>query len=689
MAASATVRIGVDTGGTFTDLLCLDDQGLRVYKLRSTPADPSRAIMDGIRTLVPEASGAPGLEITHGSTVATNAVLERKGARVALITTAGFEDVLRIGRQTRPELYNFYVRRPEPLVPRELTFGLDERLAADGSVLRPLDGGQLETLIATLETLDVESIAVCFLHSYANSSHEEQTATALRGAGFLVSASHEILPEYREYERWSTTAVNAYVAPLMARYLQRLQKQLGRNTLRIMQSNGGSISSERAGQEAVQTILSGPAAGVVGAQVMGQASGFNRLITFDMGGTSTDVSLIDGALSVSNESMVADLPVRVPVLDIHTVGAGGGSVVWVDSGAGLRVGPRSAGADPGPVCFGVGEELTVTDANLLLGRLDPTYFLGGRMSLDLPRTRKVARSLARKLGLRTRTLAEGIVRIANANMERAVRVVSVQRGFDPREFALLAFGGAGGLHACDLAASLDIRTVLIPEHSGVLSALGMLMADVVKNYSSSVLQASTLLTWGDLEARLAPLRARANQDLATEGFRAEDITLGASLALRYRGQAFEIDVPIFQKHAAEGADQSAPIDAIVADFHQQHARLYGYSNPARATEVVQLRLRAMGRTVKPPLLQPDRIEPCPLPVPDTIRTTIFSGRQFPTPIFHRSRLVPGVHGEGPTIMVTGESTSVVPPGWKWHIDKGGTLAATLKTNRYKGSSLAD
>ena len=666
--ALTTIRIGVDTGGTFTDLLCLDHRGLRVHKLRSTPADPSRAILEGIRTLVGDDLEALGnLEITHGSTVATNAVLERKGARLALLTTAGFEDVLRIGRQTRPELYNFNVRRPDPLVPPERTFGLPERLAADGSVLTSLDIRQLAALIPTLQQLAIESVALCFLHSYANPVHEQQAAETLRAAGFLVSASHEVLPEYREYERWATTAVNAYVAPLMARYLDRLQAELSRNSssparLRIMQSNGGSISAARAGAEAVQTILSGPAAGVIGAQAIGAASGFTRLLTFDMGGTSTDVSLIDGVIATTNESLVGDLPVRLPVLDIHTVGAGGGSVAWVDSGGSLRVGPRSAGATPGPACFGLGDELTVTDAHLLLGRLDPAFFLGGRMSLDLDRTQRLAKALAARLNLTPLTLAQGILAIANANMERALRVVSVQRGFDPRDFALLAFGGAGGLHACDLADSLEIATVLIPEHSGVLSALGMLLADVAKDYSASILTPTGALTPDLLHARLAPLQQRAQADLAAEGFSSFQVRLEAKAAMRYRGQAFEVNVPF-----------SPDPETLTKAFHQAHNKLYGYSDPNRPTEIVQLRLRATGQTAKPTLTQTADATPKPAPTPTTTRRIVFRKRQLDTPVFHRNTLSPGHGSHGPAMILTGESTNIVPPNWTWRVDPTGTL----------------
>ncbi len=385
------IRLGIDTGGTFTDLLRLDEHGMKVHKVRSTPDDPARAIFAGIAEL---AGDAEWTEMIHGSTVATNALLERKGARVALVTTKGFEDVLEIGRQTRAELYNFMVKARRPLIPDGLTFGVSERLNADGSVLEPLLESEVSQLVGALRAHTVDSVAVCLLHSYANPIHEDHLSKALEEAGFIVSASHKVLPEYREFERWSTTVVNAYVTPLMERYLTKLEDGLGGKPLKIMQSNGGSISALRAKTAAVQTILSGPAAGVVGAQAVGNASGYSRLITFDMGGTSTDVSLINGVIGTTIESTVGDFPVRLPVLDIHTVGAGGGSVAYIDSGGSLRVGPRSAGADPGPACYGKGTELTVTDANLLLGRLDPEYFLGGRMALDLTRARAIADDLA-------------------------------------------------------------------------------------------------------------------------------------------------------------------------------------------------------------------------------------------------------------------------------------------------------
>jgi len=657
-----SLRIGIDTGGTFTDFVRVVEGGITVHKLRSTPHDPSLAILAGICELAPDQPA----EITHGSTVATNAVLERKGVRVAVVTTAGFEDVLLIGRQTRPELYNIMVAPRRPLIERALTFGIRERLAADGSMVTPLEDAEIARLIEALRSVEAASVAVCLLHSYANPIHEQRLAEALTVAGFTVSASHAILPEYREFERWATTAVNAYVTPLMASYLTRLEAGLaGDSSLRIMQSNGGSISAQHASRVAVQTILSGPAAGVVGAEAVGAESGFTRLITFDMGGTSTDVSLIDQVIGTTNESLVGDIPVRLPVLDIHTVGAGGGSIAYLDSGGSLRVGPRSAGADPGPACYGKGSELTVTDANLLLRRLAPEYFLGGRMTLDLPRTRAIAKSLAKQLGLTERALAEGILRIANSNMERAIRVVSVQRGHDPRDFALLAFGGAGGLHACDLADSLDIATVLIPQHSGVLSALGMLLADVVKDYSASMLKLTNAVAEQALHEAFAPLLARAHADLATEGFNEADILLEPSLDMRYKGQAYEIAVPF------------AP-DFCEA-FHRSHQKLYGYANPSRATEIVQLRVKATGRTEKPSLAAGHAYsESAPLPEPTAIRSAIFNKRAIPTPIFHRDNLAPGMSGAGPALIITGQSTNVITPNFRWRIDAPGTLIAERK-----------
>jgi N-methylhydantoinase A/oxoprolinase/acetone carboxylase beta subunit len=650
-------RLGIDTGGTFTDLVQLGPGGLSVHKLRSTPDDPSRAILDGIQAL---AGTTAGLDVVHGSTVATNAVLERKGARVALVTTEGFEDVLRIGRQTRPELYNFLVPAPRPIVAPELTFGIAERLDASGRPLVPVDDQALDRLAASLRELKVDIVAVCLLHAYANPIHERQVADRLRRAGLTTSMSHDVLPEYREYERWSTTVVNAYVTPIIDGYLGALENRLRGSRLLIMQSNGGSISAAAARAQAVRTVLSGPAAGVVGARTVARAAGFRRIISFDMGGTSTDVSLIDDALATSTESKIGDFPVRLPVIDIHSVGAGGGSIAFVDAGGALRVGPRSAGASPGPVCYGVGTELTVTDANLLLGRLDPERFLGGRMTLDVDRARSVATALAAELRMDPLTLAEGVVRVANANMERAIRVVSVERGHDPRRFALLAFGGAGGMHACEIADRLEIGSVVLPRFAGVLSALGMLAADVTRDYSASVLEPSETVSVAALERRFRPLVAAARRELQAEGFNRQRQVIACHLDVRYVGQSYEITVPFGPTYRRA--------------FDRRHDRLYGYANRARPTEIVNLRVTATGLTEKPklPFTRP-RLAFAPRPADR--RPGRFGGRSV-TVNFHRwEALVPGAAGAGPAVITGGEATAVIPPGFRFHVDGFGNLVA--------------
>jgi len=469
------MRIGVDTGGTFTDFVFSDGERVSTAKVRSTPDDPSRAVLEGL-------DGAAG-EIVHGSTVATNALLEGRGARLAFVATEGFEDLLELGRQNRRSLYDWNDAGWPDLVPRELRFGVRERTLADGSVKTPLDEGRLEGLIAALRDAQVESVAVCLLHSYARPDHERRIGEALREAGFFVSLSHEVLPEYREYERAATTAVNAAVSPVMGRYLSRVEEALPEpSRLRVFQSTGASMSASAAGRLAVQTVLSGPAGGVLGAALTARAAGFERFISFDMGGTSTDVSLYDAKPGFTNESELGGFPIRVATLDIHSVGAGGGSIAWFDAGGALRVGPRSAGAEPGPVCYGSGDEITVTDANVLLGRIDPAKFLSGRMALDVDRAARAMEAFARKAGVAPDEAARAIVRVANANMERALRAVSVERGLDPRDFALVAFGGAGGQHACELADLLEIGSVVIPREAGVLSALGMLSADFARDY---------------------------------------------------------------------------------------------------------------------------------------------------------------------------------------------------------------
>jgi N-methylhydantoinase A len=655
--------VGVDTGGTFTDFVVSDDGVLRVHKVLSTPRNPAEAILRGLRELN---VGDELAALVHGSTVATNAVLERKGVRTGLITTAGFRDVLEIGRQTRPKLYALRVEREPPLVPRDWRVEVRERLDERGAVLTPLDPASIDEAVAALKLAEVESVAVCLLFSFANPAHEQAVVAAARAAGLHVSASSEVLPEFREYERTSTVVLNAYVAPIMDRYLGELERSLpGSAPLRIMQSNGGSISAATARREAARTLLSGPAAGVVGAAYVASASGFERAITFDMGGTSTDVALIDGELSETTDGTIGDFPTRLPMIDIHTVGAGGGSIAWFDTGGALRVGPRSAGADPGPAAYGNGgTEPTVTDANVVLGRLIPDAFLGGGMTLQLEAARTAVGRIADRLGSTVEEAALGMVRIANANMEAAIRVISVERGHDPRLFTLVAFGGAGPLHACELASALRIPRVLVPSTPGVLSALGMLAADILKDYVRTVMVASAAAD-GVVEPVFAELDARGRAELAAEGLSPERIIIERYLDLRYSGQSYELVVPY-----------SGDLGVAVEDFHRAHDRRFGYSDPTEQVQVVNVRLKARGLADRPEIARTP-LDANAQAEPASTRAVIFAGQAgadaHDTPIYARERLVPGVTFDGPAIITQYDTTTVLPPGWRALVDETRSL----------------
>ncbi len=556
------MRIGVDTGGTFTDFASWDGTRLKCFKVRSTPRDPARAILEGLWRVDAD-------EIVHGSTVATNTLLEGNGARTAFVATQGFEDLLELARQSRAALYDWTPLPTKPLVDEADKHGVPERTLYDGSILRALPPGEASALAARLGA--VESVAVCLLQSYANPEHERQIGRVLREAGYTVSLSSEILPEYREYERAATTVVNAYVSPLMGRYIRSLEASLAGGRLRVFQSNGGSISASEASVQAVRTVLSGPAGGLVGAAAVAKLLGVERFVSFDMGGTSTDVALYDGALRFTTEGEAAGLPVRTPMLDIESIGAGGGSVAYFDEGSALRVGPRSAGAEPGPVCYGKGTELTVTDANLLLGRIEAGSFLEGTIQLDADRAGEFAARAAARAGINVQELATAVVRAANAKMERAIRKVSVERGHDPRDYAMICFGGAGALHACDLAESLEMPRVIVPANAGVLSAVGMLLADCVRDYSASVLNEEP----GPVFERLAN---EARADMREQGF--DEVNLVRTIDMRYEGQSYEINVP---EHSA-------------GDFDRIHEKRYGYRHAGRPTQAVTARIQAIGRT---------------------------------------------------------------------------------------------
>ena len=598
MLKPGSLRVGIDVGGTFTDLVAVSDAGpTHSCKVFSTRGDPSRGVLEGLARLLSEvdpAGDAVPAEIVHGSTVATNAVLERTGARTALVTTEGFRDLLAIGRQDRPDLFDFDSRRPAPLVSAELSFEVSERVGHDGEILVALDQACLGPLVERLQRLDVESVAVCLLFSFVRPEHERRIGSALREGGMAVSLSSDVLPEFREYERASTTAINAYVSPILDRYLARLEEGVGGIPLRIMMSNGGSAGVRAARREPVRSILSGPAAGVVGAMHVARAVGTDRVIGFDMGGTSTDVTLLDGDIPATSEGAVAGFPIRVPIVDIHTVGSGGGSLARVDAGGALRVGPESAGADPGPVCYGRGgTESTVTDANVVLGRLPADRFLGGELALDEDGAWAALARLGAAAGFGSggpgeqdvaRVAALGVVRVANARMERALRTITVERGHDPRDFSLVSFGGAGGLHACDLARALGIGRVIVTPSASVLSAYGMLAADVVKDYvRTTMLPGDTAFM--ELEQAVGEMLERGRTEIEREGLHVDRIELRPELDLRYEGQAFEIAVPL------------AP--DFVPRFHAEHERLYGHADAEAAVEIVNLRLRAVGRVETP------------------------------------------------------------------------------------------
>jgi N-methylhydantoinase A/oxoprolinase/acetone carboxylase beta subunit len=628
------MRIGIDSGGTFTDFVVLDNSGnLESFKLRSNPASPADVVLEGLRRVVSERD-AKRAEVVHGSTVATNALLERKGAKTAFVTTRGFEDLIAIGRQNRPELYNLSPALPVPLVPRDLCFGVDERVLFDGTVERALAVADIDELRRKIEAAGVESVAICLLHSYQNDVHER---LLLKGLSGFVCASCDVSPEFREFERASTTVINAYVGPMMDRYLGDLERR-SPFKVSIMQSNGGLLTASEARKQAVRTILSGPAGGIVGAVEIARRCGFPKALTFDMGGTSTDVALAAREPRLTTEARIDNLPVRVPMLDIHTVGAGGGSIAAIDAGGSLRVGPESAGAVPGPACYGRGDRATVTDAHVVLGRIAAEQLVGGEMRIDAAAAERAVARVGASLGLDTVSAAAAILRVANSNMERAIRAVSVERGEDPREFPLVAFGGCGGLHACEIAEELGVTTVIVPRLAGALSALGMLLADRTRDYSVGALGVS------DYEARFRKLEKQAKKDVPRA-------TLERFADVRYTGQSYELTIP------------------FNGNFHQAHRRIYGYSDPKRATQLVTLRVRATVRVEKPTLRGADDRT---MSSAAEIRRVWIEGRWREITASPREGL--GARAvRGPALITDYGSTTLVPPGWSMRQDRAGSL----------------
>ena len=721
------LRIAIDTGGTFTDCIWIDPKTHRLAMLKvfSTPADPSQAIVEAVRKIAPEGE----FILLHGTTVGTNTLLERKGARTALVTTEGFEDAIEIGRQARPKLYDFFFDRVEPLIPKDLRFGVNERTASDGEILTTPRPEELRKLTESVRSANPQSIAISLLFSFAAPNNEQATAKALRSLSVPLSISHQILPEFREYERTSTVVINAYLQPVMQTYLENLEQRTRSGAIQtkdrgvarissaatagttveerrfsaakgsrnkgasppasaeaerrkleaasrifVMQSSGGITALATAAREPVRTVLSGPAGGVVGALTTARASGFENIIAFDMGGTSTDVSLVEGEIKTATDAQIAGFPIGVPMLDIHTVGAGGGSLARFDAAGVLRVGPESAGADPGPICYGRGIQPTVTDANLILGRLRPTNFLGGDFTLDAERTRTITKDWLKVQGsdLTLDKFAAGVIRVVNATMEKAIRVVSIERGRDPRQFALVAFGGAGGLHACALAESLSIPHVIVPAFPGALSALGILASNVVKDYSRTVLwRVKKDIPYDKLSEELANLEETAKADFAAESWQGRP-TCTRSVDVRYRGQGYELNLPLTR--------------TLLREFEQEHHRRYGYTHPGREIELVTLRLRALLKTQSSregkvhagtaALRRSGREKVGRLSSPEA--QVMFDGKKQKTKIYEREELSPNRTYKGPAVITEYSATTVIPLGRSFKIDKGANLIISLR-----------
>jgi N-methylhydantoinase A len=656
-----SLEVGIDTGGTFTDVVFRDGPDRGTYKLLSTPDDPGRAVLEALQALFGDRRPD---RVTYGTTVATNAMLESRGARTALVTTGGFEDVLEIGRQSRPDLYDLEPVRAEPLVPARLRLGVGERTRADGSIAKKPSRRELAGLKKKLASMKVESIAVCLLHSHVEPANERAVARALAGLGISVSVSHELSPAPGEFERAATASANAYVRPIVDEHISTLVRETRAGVFRVMQSNGGAIGATTACREPVRTMLSGPAGGVAAAAARGGAESLERLISFDMGGTSTDVALVDKDIPRRTVTEIAGIPVRSPCVDIHTVGAGGGSIARVDAGGALRVGPESAGADPGPACYGRGTAPTVTDANVVLGRLRPEAFLGGNMELAAGRSLKALAGLARDMGLDSpAAAAEGVVRVVEGTMERAIRVITVERGQDPRTCTLVAFGGAAGLHACGLAEGLGVERVLIPADPGLLSAWGVIDGPVVRDRSVALALAAP--TFKALSTAAREPTELAVADLRADGVAASRIHKRTFVRLRYLGQALEMEVPLTRDFRAA--------------FDAEHERLFHTSDARRPLEATGLRVTAT-ETLRPAGRSARKKARARRHAARATRNieVFLDGKLRRARLYERETLEPGAHISGPAIVTEYSSTHLVARGWSAEVDASRNLR--LKTD---------
>ena len=693
-------RLGVDIGGTFTDGVLIDTSSGDVTnsKVLSTPGDPSLGFMNAVEELVGRGGIGPGdiEHVVHATTVATNAIIEGETARAAFVTTEGFTDMLEIARQIRPSLYDLNFEKPPPLVPRRLCFGVPERLDADGKVIIPLDESSVEAIAEQIAAADVESVAVCLLHAYREPDHEKRVGKILRSRlkGIPVSLSSEVAPEFREYFRASTTVINAVIGPLVGRYLSNIGRRLqGRDItaeLLVMQSSGGVYSADAAVERPVFMVESGPAAGAVAATHIGAAAGHKNLISFDMGGTTAKVSMIlggeprvtkDYTVGAEAQSGVGAFggadgyPVRTPVIDLVEIGAGGGSIAWVDSGGALRVGPRSSGAEPGPACYGLGgTQPTITDANLVLGRLNPDYFAGGSMPLDpdLSAT-AIKKHCADPLGMDIEAAADGIIEIANAMMVGALRLVSVQRGHDPRDFLLVAFGGAGPAHAARIAQDSGMAGVLIPPSPGTASALGLLATDLRLDRSATHLELAENVDAAELDQKFRTLEAESTVALRANTSNGAGVNFRRSIEMRYYGQSFELDIP-----TPVGTLDEKGLASVIAAFHEDHERAYGFKVPSEPVEFVNLRLVAVQPITKP-ATRPMAGDPENRSAKIKGRRRVFFaelGGWTDTDVYDRYAIDSNARLTGPTIIEEADSLTVVPPGWESHIDELGNLILT-------------
>jgi N-methylhydantoinase A len=681
----AKLRIAVDTGGTFTDLCIFNEDtgGFSVAKVPSTTENPAIAVIEGVKKILAKLGAAPESInfFIHGTTVATNALLEGKGAPTAFITTKGFEDILLIGRQNRPKLYSHWARRPRPLVPRSQCHGISERILHTGEVHIPLNEEQTASVVKTIQLAGIDSIAISLLHAYTNPAHEKRIKKIIKQLHpeAHVTLSSEVLPEFREYERASTICINAYVMPRVNDYVGYLSSQLKElgvgSNLYIMQSNGGVITAETARSMSARTVLSGPAGGALTGVLLARTSGYGNVITADVGGTSSDICLIKNAEPrLTTESNIEGYPIKLPMIDINTIGAGGGSIAWIDTGGALQVGPASAGAMPGPVCYGLGgKEPTVTDANAILGRINPEYLLGGEMPVYLDKAKRVVKEkIARPLNLDVLQAAEGIIRVVNANMIRGIRRVSVEQGYDPRDFVLVAFGGAGPLHAADLAQALNMKKVIIPAHPGIGSAFGMLSADVRHDYVKTRVSLATELDYCQVEMLFVELEEQATQQLSQEGFAGKAIVLNRFVDMRYLRQAYELTVPF-----TGNAFNKRTVEQLVQRFHMSHSREYGYARKQEPVEIVNLRLVAIGKLPRIQLhaeefVKDERAEPV------SQRPVYFEGLLMDTPIYHHKNLMPGQMLEGPAVVEQFDSTVVITPSFSSESDIYSNMILTSK-----------